>query len=187
MPKGKNVDNNQHKELLKTLQDRFVTNMDRHAGLEWTNVQVKLESNVEKLSVLYEMERTGGEPDVVKYDEKTNEYIFFDCSAESPKGRRSLCYDRQALDSRKEHKPENTAIDMASDMGIEILTEQQYLELQALGSFDTKTSSWLKTPSEVRKLGGAIFGDRRYDRVFTYHNGASSYYAARGFRGSIKI
>ncbi len=177
----------QREELLRTLKARFEKNMNRHKGLEWTKVQAKLESNTEKLWPLNEMERTGGEPDVVGYDKKTGEYIFYDCSVESPKGRRSVCYDREALESRKEHKPEDNAIDMAAAMGIELLTEEQYRELQKLGNFDTKTSCWMKTPSEMRKLGGAIFADRRYDRVFVYHNGASSYYAVRGFRGSLRV
>ncbi|MDX6404475.1 MAG: hypothetical protein QOH70_1930, partial [Blastocatellia bacterium] len=162
-------------------------NMKRHKGLEWAKVRAKLEANTEKLWSLSEMESTGGEPDVVGHDKKTGEYIFFDCSAESPKGRRSLCYDRQALESRKEHKPANNAIDMASAMGIELLTEEEYRELQKLGNFDTKTSSWITTPSEIRKLGGAIFADYRFGRVFVYHNGAESYYAARAFRGSLRV
>jgi len=177
----------QREELLRTLKARFEKNMNRHAGLEWAKVQAKLEANPEKLWSLNEMERTGGEPDVVGYDKKTSEYIFYDCSMESPKSRRSLCYDRKALESRKEHKPENNAIDMAAAMGIEILTEEQYRELQKIGNFDTKTSSWVKTPSEIRKLGGALFCDRRYNTVFVYHNGAESYYAARGFRGSLRV
>src|SRR3989304_2004063 len=177
----------QREELLRTLKARFEKNMNRHKGLEWAKVQAKLEANTEKLWSLNEMERTGGEPDVVGQDRKTGEYIFNDCSAESPKGRRSICYDREALESRKEHKPENNAIDMAADMGIELLTEEQYRELQKMGKFDSKTSSWLKTPSEIRKLGGAIFADRRYDHVFVYHNGAESYYAARAFRGSLRV
>ena len=177
----------QREELLRTLKARFEKNMNRHKGLEWAKVQAKLEANTEKLWSLNEMERTGGEPDVVGHDKKTGEYIFYDCSAESPKGRRSVCYDREALESRKEHKPENNAIDMAADMGIELLTEEQYRELQKLGNFDTKTSSWVKTPANIRKLGGAIFCDRRYDTVFVYHNGAESYYAARGFRGSLRV
>ena len=177
----------QREELLGTLQARFEKNMDRHKGLQWSDVQAKLETNIQKLWSLNEMERTGGEPDVIGQDKKTGEYIFYDCSAESPKDRRSLCYDREALESRKEHKPKNSAIDMASAMGIELLTEQQYRELQKLGNFDTKTSSWIKTPSEIRKLGGALFCDRRYNTVFLYHNGAESYYAARGFRGSLKV
>jgi uncharacterized protein DUF4256 len=177
----------QHKELLKTLKVRFEKNRNLHNGVEWTKVQAKLEANPGKLWSLDEMEITGGEPDVVGYDKKTDEYIFYDCSAESPKGRRSICYDHEALESRKEHKPENSAIEMAADMGIEILTEEQYRELQKLGNFDTKTSSWVKTPPGIRKLGGAVFCDRRYDTVFLYHNGAESYYAARGFRGSLKV
>jgi hypothetical protein len=177
----------QNEDLLNTLKTRFVKNMNRHPDLEWTKVQSKLEANPEKLWSLYEMERTGGEPDVVAYDEKTGEIIFYDCSAESPAGRRSLCYDRKALDARKENKPGNNAMDMATAMGIELLTEEQYRALQELGEFDTKTSSWLITPLAIRKLGGAIFGDRRYDHVFTYHNGAISYYAARGFRGSLRV
>src|SRR6266540_4567515 len=174
-------------ELLRALKARFEKNMNRHKGLEWTKVQAKLEAHPDKLWSLNEMERTGGEPDVVGFDKKTGEYIFYDCSAESPKGRRSLCYDRQALKSRKEHKPENNAIDMAAAMGIELLTEEQYRELQKLGNFDTKTSSWITTPSEIRKLGGAIFADYRYGNVFVYHNGAESYYAARAFRGSLRV
>jgi len=174
-------------ELLSELKARFEENMNRHKGLEWAKVQAKLEANTKKLWSLSEMERTGGEPDVVGFDKKTGEYIFYDCSAESPKGRRSLCYDRQALDERKEHKPKNNAIDMAAAMGIELLTEEQYRELQKLGNFDTKTSSWITTPSEIRKLGGAIFADYRFGRVFVYHNGAESYYAARAFRGSLRV
>lgn len=177
----------QREKLLRTLKARFETNMNRHEGLEWTKIQSKLEANTEKLWSLNEMENTGGEPDVVGYDQKTDEYIFYDCSAESPKGRRSICYDRAALESRKQHKPENSAMDMAADMGIEILTEEQYRELQKLGNFDTKTSSWVKTPDYIRKLGGAIFCDCRYDTVFVYHNGADSYYGARGFRGSLRV
>ena len=177
----------QREELLRALKSRFEKNMNRHNGLEWAQVQAKLEANAIKLWSLNEMERTGGEPDVVGHDEKTGEYIFYDCSAESPKGRRSVCYDREALESRKEHKPKNSTIDMAAAMGIELLTEKEYRELQKLGNFDTKTSSWLKTPSEIRKLGGAIFADRRYDHVFVYHNGAESYYAARAFRGSLRV
>jgi len=161
--------------------------MNRHEGLEWAKIQAKLEANTEKLWSLDEMERTGGEPDVVGHDKKTGKYIFYDCSAESPKGRRSFCYDREALESRKEHKPENNALDMAAAMGIELLTEEQYRELQKLGNFDMKTSSWVRTPSNIRKLGGALFCDRRYDTVFVYHNGAESYYAARGFRGSLRV
>ena len=177
----------QREEILGILKARFEKNMNRHKGLEWAKVQAKLETNTEKLWSLNEMETTGGEPDVIVHDKKTDEYIFYDCSAESPKGRRSVCYDREALESRKKHKPENNAIDMAADMGIEILTEEQYRELQKLGNFDTKTSSWVKTPANIRKLGGAIFCDRRYDTVFVYHNGAESYYAARGFRGSLRV
>jgi len=174
-------------ELLKTLKVRFEKNMNRHEGLEWTKVYAKLQANTEKLYSLNEMEITGGEPDVVGQDKKTGEYIFYDCSAESPKERRSLCYDHEALEKRKEHKPADSAINMAADMGIDLLTEEQYRALQEFGNFDTKTSSWVKTPAGIRKLGGAIFCDRRYDHVFTYHNGADSYYAARGFRGSLKI
>ncbi|SCP95367.1 Protein of unknown function [Anaerobium acetethylicum] len=174
-------------ELFRTLKERFEKNKNRHIGLEWAEVQAKLENNPEKLWSLHEMERTGGEPDVVGYEKKTGEYIFFDCSAESPKGRRNICYDREALESRKEHKPQNNAIDMAADMGIEILTEEQYRELQKLGDFDLKTSSWVKTPEKIRRLGGAVFCDRRYDTVFIYHNGAESYYTARGFRGSLRV
>jgi hypothetical protein len=177
----------QREELLNTLKDRFKKYMNRHKGLDWDTVQAKLEANPEKLWSLNEMERTGGEPDLVGHDKTTGEYIFFDCSAESPKDRRSLCYDREALESRKEYKPENNVIDMAAAMGIELLTEEQYRELQKLGNFDTKTSSWVKTPTEIRKHGGAIFCDRRYDTVFVYHNGAESYYAARGFRGSLRV
>jgi uncharacterized protein DUF4256 len=177
----------QREELLGALKARFEKNMNRHKDLEWPKVQEKLEANPEKLWSLNEMERTGGEPDVVGHDNKTGEYIFCDCAAESPKGRRSVCYDREALEARKEHKPKNNAVDMAASMGIELLMEEQYRELQELGNFDTKTSSWVKTPSDIRKLGGAIFCDRRYDHVFVYHNGAESYYAARGFRGSLRI
>jgi hypothetical protein len=173
--------------LLKVLKARFEKNMNRHKGLEWPKIQAKLDAQPEKLRSLDEMERTGGEPDVVGYDQKTGEYIFYDCAAESPKGRRSICYDHEALEARKENKPENSAIEMASDMGIEILTEEQYRELQQMGNFDTKTSSWVKTPAEIRKHGGAIFCDRRYNHVFVYHNGAESYYAARGFRGSLRV
>ena len=177
----------EQERLIKTLNARFEKNMNRHKDLEWDRVQAKLEANPEKLWSLSEMERTVGEPDVVGYDESTKEYLFYDCSAESPKGRRSICYDREAMDSRKEHKPENNALDMASDMGIEILTEEQYRELQKSGEYDTKTSSWVKTPEAIRKLGGAIFCDRRYDTVFVYHNGAESYYGARGFRGVLRL
>ena len=177
----------QRKELLSALKTRFEKNMNRHKGLAWPQVQAKLEASAEKLWSLNEMERTGGEPDVVGYDQKTGEYIFYDCSAESPKNRRSLCYDREALESRKENKPADNVMDVAAAMGIELLTEEQYRELQKLGNFDTKTSSWVKTPSDIRKLGGAVFCDRRYDTVFLYHNGAESYYAARGFRGSLRV
>ncbi len=174
-------------ELLKTLKTRFEKNMSRHAGRAWAQVQARLEAKTERLESLDEMEKTGGEPDVVGYDKATGEYIFSDCSAESPKGRRSLCYDRNALESRKEHRPENNALDVAAAMGIELLTEEEYRALQKLGDFDTKTSSWVKTPSRIRALGGALFCDRRYDTVFLYHNGAESYYAARGFRGSLRV
>jgi hypothetical protein len=177
----------QREELLGTLKARFEKNMNRHQGLEWAKVQARLEANPEKLRSLNEMEDTGGEPDVVGDDQGTGEYTFYDCSAESPKGRRNLCYDRQALDSRKEFKPKDSAMDMANALGITILTEGQYRELQKLGEFDTKTSSWVKTPSEIRKLGGAIFADRRYNHVFVYHNGAESYYGARGFRGALTV
>ena len=177
----------QREELLKILKVRFEKNRSRHEGVEWTKVQAKLEAHREKLWSLSEMERTGGEPDVVGQDKKTGEYIFYDCSAESPKERRSVCYDREALESRKEHKPKDSAMDMAAAMGIELLTEEQYRELQRLGEFDTKTSSWVKTPAAIRKLGGALFCDRRFDTVFVYHNGAESYYAARGFRGSLRV
>jgi Protein of unknown function (DUF4256) len=175
------------KDLLGALKARFEKNMNRHRGLEWAKVQAKLEANTEKLWSLNEMESTGGEPDVVGHDKKTGEYIFYDCSAESPKGRTSVCYDREGLDSRKEHKPKNNAIDMAAAMGVELLTEEQYRELQKLGNFDTKTSSWVKTPSDIRKLGGALFCDRRFGHVFVYHNGAQSYYSARAFRGSLRV
>jgi hypothetical protein len=177
----------QRKELLNILKTRFEKNMNRHKGLEWDKIQIKLEANPEKLWSLNEMEQSGGEPDVVDYDKKTGEYIFYDCSAESPKGRRSFCYDREALDSRKENKPENNAVEAAAAMGIELLTEEEYRKLQQLGKFDTKTSSWVKTPANIRKLGGAVFCDRRYDHVFLYHNGAESYYAARGFRGWLRV
>ena len=177
----------QLEELIATLRTRFEKNMNRHTTIKWDDVEAKLKTQTEKLWSLYEMERTEGEPDVVGYDKKSGGYIFYDCASESPKGRRSLCYDREALDSRKEHKPQNSAIDMAMEMGIEILTEEQYKELQNLGKFDLKTSSWIKTPDAIRKLKGALFCDRRYDHVFTYHNGAESYYAARGFRGSLNV
>jgi hypothetical protein len=177
----------QREELLKTLKARFEQNSNRHKGLDWPTVRARLDAHPEKLWAICEMERTGGEPDVVAHDRKTGECTFFDCADESPKGRRSVCYDREALNARKEHKPKTSATDMAAGMGIDILTEAQYRELQTLGQFDMKTSSWVKTPSEIRRLGGAIFCDRRYDRVFTYHNGAESYYAARGFRGALKV
>ena len=177
----------QREELISLLKTRFEKNMNRHKDLEWVKVHTKLEANAEKLWSLNEMEITGGEPDVVGFDKNSGEYIFYDCSTESPKARRSVCYDREGLESRKEHKPENNAIDMAVAMGIELLTEEQYRELQKVGNFDTKTSSWVKTPAEIRKLGGALFCDRRYDHVFVYHNGAESYYAARAFRGSLKV
>src|SRR5271169_1031587 len=177
----------QREELLKALKGRFEKNMNRHQGLDWAKVQARLDANAEKLWSLSEMEQTGGEPDVIDHNKKTGEYIFYDCSAESPKDRRSLCYDPEALDSRKENKPKGSAIDMAAAMGVELLTEEQYRELQKLGNFDTKTSSWVKTPSNVRKLGGALFCDRRFDTVFTYHNGAESYYAGRAFRGSLRV
>jgi hypothetical protein len=182
-----NLPKKQRDELLRTLQARFEKNMNRHQDLKWAQVQAKLEAQADKLWSLHEMERTGGEPDVVGYDKKTGEYIFYDCSAESPKDRRSLCYDPEALASRKEHKPKDSAVGMAEDMGLELLTEEQYRQLQSLGSFDTKTSSWVRTPPAIRKLGGALFCDRRYDTVFLYHNGAESYYAARGFRGSLRV
>ena len=177
----------QREEILSALKARFEQNKNRHKGLDWAQLQTKLEANAEKLGSLHEMERTGGEPDVVGHDKKTGEYIFYDCSAESPKGRRSLCYDRAALDARKEAKPRDNAMDVAAAMGIELLTEEQYRELQKLGNFDAKTSSWVKTPSNIRNLGGALFCDRRFDTVFVYHNGAESYYAARGFRGSLRV
>jgi hypothetical protein len=183
----KEISPEQQAELLKVLKARFEKNMDRHKGMKWDAVQAKLEANPEKLWSLDAMEETGGEPDVVEHDKKTGEYIFIDCSPESPKGRRSVCYDRKAWESRKEHKPENTAVDMAAEMGIELLTEEQYRELQTLGEFDKKTSSWIQTPPDIRKLGGAVFCDRRYDTVFLYHNGAESYYAARGFRGLLQV
>lgn len=177
----------QQQDLLSTLQTRFKENMNRHKGIEWTKVAARLKVNSNKLWSLYEMEATGGEPDIVIIEKKNSEFIFCDCSPESPKGRRSICYDRKALDARKENKPKNTAMDMAAEMGIEILSEQQYRELQQFGSFDTKTSSWIQTHADIRKLGGALFCDRRYDTVFVYHNGAESYYAARGFRGLLKV
>ena len=174
-------------ELLSTLKNRFETNMGRHQGMEWNKIETRLKDNPEKIWSLNEMEKTGGEPDVVVYDEESGEFIFYDCTIESPKGRRSVCYDREGLESRKEHKPKNSAIDMANDMGIELLNEEQYKELQTLGNFDMKTSSWLKTPVGIRELGGAVFGDLRYEQVFVYHNGAQSYYAARGFRGCLRV
>jgi len=183
----KQLSQNLVEELLKTLKTRFEKNKNRHKGIEWTKVQSKLEASPDKLWSLNQMEMTGGEPDVVDMDKKTGEYIFYDCSAESPSGRRSLCYDAEALASRKEHKPKDSAVNMAAEMGIELLTEDQYRELQKIGHFDLKTSSWVKTPGDIRKLGGAIFCDRRYNNVFTYHNGAESYYAARGFRGLLRV
>jgi hypothetical protein len=187
MENRKELSAEQREELIKTLKVRFEKNKSRHTGLEWAIVQSKLEANADKLLSLSEMERTGGEPDVIAHNNTTDEYIFYDCSAETPKGRRSVCYDREALESRKEFKPENNAVDMAASIGIELLTEAQYRELQTLGKFDMKTSSWVKTPAEIRKLGGAIFCDCRYDHVFTYHNGAESYYAVRGFRGLLRV
>jgi hypothetical protein len=183
----KKLPSERQKELLSTLKARFEKNMNRHKGIEWAKVLAKLEANTEKLWSLNEMEMTGGEPDVVGHDKKTGEYIFYDCSPESPKDRRSICYDHEALEARKEHKPGNSAVEMASDMGVELLSEEQYRELQKLGKFDTKTSSWIKTPADIRKLGGALFCDRRYETVFLYHNGAESYYAARGFRGLLSV
>jgi hypothetical protein len=186
----KDLSPKEHEELLGVLKARFEKNMNRHKGLEWAKVQSRLcgmEANAEKLRSLGEMEKTGGEPDVVGHDQETGEYIFFDCSPESPKGRAGVCYDREALDSRKEHKPKNSAMDVAAAMGVELLTEEQYHQLQKLGEFDTKTTTWVKTPADIRKLGGAIFGDRRYGRVFIYHNGAQSYYSARGFRASLRV
>lgn len=187
MSTKKKLSASQREGLFNVLKTRFEKNMNRHKGLEWVKVQAKLEANTEKLWSLDEMERTGGEPDVVGYDKKTGEYIFYDCSAETPKDRTNVCYDREALDSRKEHKPKDSAINMAAEMGIEILTEEQYRELQKLGNFDTKTSSWIITPPGIRKLGGALFGDFRYNNVFVYHNGASSYYSSRAFRGSLRV
>ena len=184
---NKELSAEQREELLSKLKARFEKNMNRHQGLEWAKVKAKLDAQTEKLWSLHEMEKTGGEPDVVGQDKKTGEYIFFDCSAQSPEGRTSLCYDREALDSRKEHKPKNNVLDMAAAMGIETLTEEQYLEFQKLGEFDTKTSSWVNTPADIRKLGGALYGDRRYGRVFVGHNGAQSYYSGRGFRGSLRV
>jgi hypothetical protein len=184
---NKDLSAEQRAELLSALKARFEKHMHRHPGLDWAKVQARLEANAEKLWSLSEMERTGGEPDVVGQDEKSGEYVFYDCSAESPKGRRNACYDRAALESRKEYKPADSAMELAAAMGIEMLTEEQYRELQKLGNFDTKTSSWVETPAKIRKLGGALFCDRRYDHVFTYHNGAESYYAARGFRGSLRV
>ncbi|GGB87629.1 DUF4256 domain-containing protein [Dyadobacter sediminis] len=183
----KELSTEQNSELIQILKDRFEKNMNRHKGADWEKVQAKLEANPEKLWSLDEMEITGGEPDVIDFDENTNEFLFCDCSAETPKDRRSFCYDHEALEARKANKPENSAVNSAAEMGVELLTEEQYQQLQQLGNFDTKTSSWLKTPAEIRKLGGAIFGDRRFGRVFIYHNGAESYYAARGFRASLKV
>jgi hypothetical protein len=187
MENKKKLSPEQTKELIKTLKDRFEKNMNRHKGLEWDKLQSRLAGNTEKMWSLSEMERTGGEPDVVGIDIKTGEYIFYDCSSESPKGRRSVCYDREALDARKENKPANNAVEMAADMGIDLLTEEQYRDLQKLGEFDTKTSCWILTPPDIRKLGGALFTDFRYNNVFVYHNGAESYYAARGFRCSLRV
>ncbi|MEN6454869.1 MAG: DUF4256 domain-containing protein [Prolixibacteraceae bacterium] len=184
---NKELSSKEHEELLSTLKVRFGKNMNRHEAIEWTDVQARLEANPVKLRSLGAMEESGGEPDVVGQDKQTGQYLFYDCSAETPKGRRSLCYDREALESRKENKPKNSAVDMAAAMGIELLTEDQYRELQQLEPFDTKTSSWVKTPANIRKLGGALFCDRRYDTVFVYHNGAESYYAARGFRGLLRV
>jgi len=187
MPKAKDLLAKQREELLETLKVRFEQNMHRHKGLVWSQVQARLEASAEKLWSLHEMERTGGEPDVVGHDKKTGAYTFYDCSAESPEGRRSVCFDREGLDSRKEHKPKNNALDLAAAMGIELLTEEQYRALQQLGEFDVKTSSWVQTPAAIRRLGGALFCDRRYGQVFVYHNGAQSYYAARAFRGSLSV
>jgi hypothetical protein len=186
-PEAQELSSSEREELLKALKARFEKNMNRHTGLEWPKVRARLDANPEKLWSLNEMEGTGGEPDVVDHDKKTGQYIFYDCSAESPSGRRSVCYDREGLESRKEHKPKNNAVDMAAAMGIELLTEEQYRELQELGNFDMKTSSWVKTPPDMRKLGGALFCDRRYGNIFVYHNGAQSYYAVRAFRGSLKV
>ena len=183
----KELSSKQREEILKALKGRFEKNLNRHKGLDWAKVQARLEANPEKLWSLSEMERTGGEPDVVGHDKKTGEYIYFDCSAQSPKGRTSLCYDREALDSRKEFKPKNNAMDLAAAMGVELLTEEQYFELQKLGEFDTKSSSWIATPADIRKLGGALYCDRRYGRVFVGHNGAESYYSGRGFRGWLRV
>lgn len=187
MPKAKDMKAKEREDLLETLQTRFEKNMNRHKDLAWAKIRSKLEAHPEKLWSLNEMERTGGEPDVVGHDKKTGEYVFYDCSAESPQGRRSVCYDRAALETRKEHKPKDSAVNMATAMGVEILSEEEYRALQQLGDFDTKTSSWVKTPAEIRKLGGALFCDRRYNTVFVYHNGAESYYAARGFRGALRV
>lgn len=187
MTKKKELTAEQQEVLLATLKKRFVENMHRHQGMEWTKIQEKLEADMNKLWSLHEMERTEGEPDIVGYNETNDVYIFYDCAAESPKGRRSVCYDREALESRKKHKPENNALDMAADMGIELLTEEQYRKLQTLGKFDQKTSSWIQTPADIRDLGGALFCDYRYAHVFVYHNGASSYYSARGFRGALTV
>ena len=187
MNKKKDLSPAQRKELLSALQTRFEKNMNRHKGLDWAKVQARLEADPKKLWSLNEMESTGGEPDVVGYDKKSGEYVFYDCSAESPKGRRSVCYDHEALEARKENKPKNSAVNMATDMGIELLTEEQYRELQKLGNFDLKTSSWVQTPSNIRELGGGLFCDRRYNQVFLYHNGADSYYAARAFRGMLRV
>ena len=187
MANKKTLNAKQTDKLLNDLKNRFENNMSRHKGLDWNKIEAKLKSNFTKLWSLNEMEITGGEPDVVTYDKKTDEYIFFDCAAESPAGRRSICYDREGLESRKEHRPKNNAIDMAADMGIELLTEEQYRDLQKLGTFDSKTSSWLKTPTAIRKLGGAIFADFRFGHVFVYHNGAQSYYGGRAFRGSLRV
>lgn len=184
---SKKLSSEQQQQLLEVLKARFEKNMNRHKGVEWSNVQVKLEADPGKLWSLNEMEMTGGEPDVVAYDKKTGDYIFFDCSAETPKGRRSVCYDQEGLESRKEHRPQHNAVDMAAEIGIDLLTEEQYRELQKLGEFDTKTSSWIKTPDGIRELGGALFCDRRYGTVFVYHNGAQSYYAVRGFRGVLRV